>query len=57
VRRHIAFGTCEDIASLSMKMIETKKQLVFPLVFKLIELALLLLVVGVPRPGVPWADE
>jgi hypothetical protein len=40
-----------------MKMIETKKQLVFPLVFKLIELALLLLVVGVPRPGVPWADE
>jgi hypothetical protein len=42
VRRHAAFGTCEDIASLSMKMVETKKHLVFPLVFKLIELALLL---------------
>eukprot|EP00267_Zea_mays_P041426 XP_020393320.1 uncharacterized protein LOC109939546 [Zea mays] len=32
----------EDIASLSMKMVETKKHLVFPLFFKLIELALLL---------------
>jgi hypothetical protein len=42
VRRHAAFGTCEDMASLSMKMVETKKHLVFPLVFKLIELALLL---------------
>jgi hypothetical protein len=44
VRRHAAFGTCEDIASLSMKMVETKKHLMFPLVLKLIELALLLLV-------------
>jgi hypothetical protein len=42
VRRHATFGTCEDIASLSMKMVETKKHLVFPLVFKLIELDLLL---------------
>ena len=42
MRRHATFGTCEDIASLSMKMVETKKHLVFPLVFKLIELALLL---------------
>jgi hypothetical protein len=33
---------CEDIASLSIKMVQTEKHGVFPLVYKLIELALLL---------------
>ena len=42
VRRHAAFSTCEDIASLSIKMVQTGKHVVFPLVYKLIELALLL---------------
>ena len=42
VRRHVAFGNCEDIASLSVKMVQTGKHTVFPLVYKLIELALLL---------------
>jgi hypothetical protein len=42
VRRHSAFATCEDIASLSIKMVETGKHVVFPLAYKLIELALLL---------------
>jgi hypothetical protein len=42
VRRHAAFSTCEDIASLSIKMVQTGKDVVFPLVYKLIELALLL---------------
>jgi hypothetical protein len=41
VRRNAAFVTCEDIASLSIKMVHTEKH-VFPLVYKLIELALLL---------------
>jgi hypothetical protein len=44
VRRHAAFSTCEDIATLSIKMVLTGKHVVFPLVYKLIELALLLLV-------------
>jgi hypothetical protein len=41
VRRNADFVTCEDIASLSIKMVHTEKH-VFPLVYKLIELALLL---------------
>lgn len=41
VRRNAAFASCTDIASLSRKMIETEKHLAFPLVYKLIELALL----------------
>ncbi|XP_022679069.1 uncharacterized protein LOC101754922 isoform X1 [Setaria italica] len=41
VRRHAAFANCKDIASLSQKMVETEKHLLFPLVYKLIELALL----------------
>jgi hypothetical protein len=42
VKRHASFVTCEDIQSLSMKMVQTEKHLVFPLVYKLIELALIL---------------
>jgi hypothetical protein len=42
VRRRAAFSTCEDIAFLSIKMFQTGKQIVFPLAYKLIELALLL---------------
>ena len=41
VRRHAAFANCKDIESLSQKMVETEKHLLFPLVYKLIELALL----------------
>ncbi|CAN6175040.1 unnamed protein product [Urochloa humidicola] len=41
VRRHAAFASCTDIASLATKMVETEKHLAFPLVYKLIELALL----------------
>jgi hypothetical protein len=36
------FATCEDIESLSVKMVQTGKHVVFPLVYKLIKLALLL---------------
>lgn len=42
VRRHVSFSTCQDLESLATKMVETEKYLVFPLVYKLIELALLL---------------
>jgi hypothetical protein len=42
VRRHAAFASCKDVASLAMKMVETGKHLVFPLVYKLIELVLIL---------------
>jgi hypothetical protein len=42
VRIHSAFSTCGDLESLAMKMVETEKHLVFPLVYKLIELALIL---------------
>ncbi|XP_044947685.1 zinc finger MYM-type protein 1-like [Hordeum vulgare subsp. vulgare] len=42
LRNHVAFSTCKDVESLARKMVETEKQLVFPLVYKLIELALLL---------------
>ena len=42
VRRLHAFSSCKDIESLAAKMVETEKHLVFPLVYKLIELALIL---------------
>jgi hypothetical protein len=42
LRNHAAFSTCNDFESLAAKMVETEKHLVFPLVYKLIELALLL---------------
>jgi hypothetical protein len=42
VRIHSAFSTCKDLESVAMKMVETEKHLVFPLVYKLIELALIL---------------
>ena len=42
VKRHASFSTCDDVQSLAMKMVETEKHLVFPLVYKLIELALIL---------------
>ncbi|XP_023157861.1 uncharacterized protein [Zea mays] len=42
VRRHAAFSTCTDIASLASKMVETEKHKVFRLVYRLIELALIL---------------
>jgi hypothetical protein len=41
VRRHAAFANCTNIESLATKMVATEKHLVFPLVYKLIELALL----------------
>jgi hypothetical protein len=41
VRGHAAFANCTDIESLATKMVATEKHLVFPLVYKLIELALL----------------
>lgn len=42
VRRVDDFTTCHDLGSLAMKMVETQKHIVFPLVYRLIELALLL---------------
>ncbi|XP_058742129.1 uncharacterized protein LOC131614578 [Vicia villosa] len=42
VKRHASFTSCEDVQSLAMKMVQTEKHLVFPLVYKLIELALIL---------------
>jgi len=42
VKRHASFSSCEDVQSLAMKMVETEKHLVFSLVYKLIELALIL---------------
>ena len=42
VRRHTSFSTCVDVQSLAMKMVQTDKHFVFPLVYKLIELALIL---------------
>ncbi|XP_045801769.1 uncharacterized protein LOC123898602 [Trifolium pratense] len=42
VRRHVSFSTCEDVQSLALKMVQTDKRFVFPLVYKLIELALIL---------------
>jgi hypothetical protein len=42
VKRHDSFSTYEDVQSLAMKMIQTKKHLEFPSVYKLIELTLIL---------------
>ncbi|XP_039688060.1 zinc finger MYM-type protein 1-like [Medicago truncatula] len=42
MKRHASFSSCEDVQSLAMKMVQTEKHLVFPLVYKLIELALIL---------------
>jgi hypothetical protein len=42
VRIHSAFSTCGDLESLAMNMVGREKYLVFPLVCKLIELALIL---------------
>ena len=37
VKRHDSFSTCDDVKSLAMKMVETEKHLVFPLVYKLFQ--------------------
>jgi hypothetical protein len=42
VRIYSYFSTCTNLESLSIKMVETGKHLVFPLVYKLIELSLIL---------------
>ncbi|KAK2429994.1 zinc finger MYM-type protein [Trifolium repens] len=42
MKRYVSFSTCEDIQSLTMKIVQTNKHLVFPLVYKLIELTLIL---------------
>jgi hypothetical protein len=42
VKRHASFSTCEDVQSLSMKMVQNEKHSVFSLVYRLIELALIL---------------
>ncbi|XP_057441859.1 uncharacterized protein LOC130733649 [Lotus japonicus] len=42
VKSHASFSTCDNVASLAMKMVQTDKHLLFPLVYKLIELALIL---------------
>jgi hypothetical protein len=42
VRRVEDFIGCHDLASLAMKMVETQRHIVFPLVYHLIELALVL---------------
>jgi hypothetical protein len=44
VRRLEEFRVCHDFASLAIKMVELKRHIVFPLVYRLIELAMLLLV-------------
>ncbi|MCH89878.1 zinc finger MYM-type protein 1-like [Trifolium medium] len=42
VKRHASVFTCEDVQSLAMKMVQTEKHLIFSLVYKLIELTLIL---------------
>jgi hypothetical protein len=42
LRNHVAFSSCKDVEILAIKMVETDKHLAFSLVYKLIELALLL---------------
>ncbi|KAH7676979.1 Ribonuclease H-like protein [Dioscorea alata] len=42
VRRNSDFSSCHDLASLAVKMVQTDKHLTFPLVYRLIELALIL---------------
>ena len=44
VRRLEEFRVCHDLASVAIKMVELKRDIVFPLAYRLIELALLLLV-------------
>ncbi|XP_050220148.1 uncharacterized protein LOC126670457 [Mercurialis annua] len=42
VRKSSDFTSCHDLASLARKMVQTYRHLVFPLVYRLIELALIL---------------
>jgi hypothetical protein len=42
VRRVPEFSGCTDLRSLAMKMVETERHMMFPSVYRLIELALLL---------------
>jgi hypothetical protein len=42
LRNHVLFCACNDLESLGKKIVETKKHLVFSLVYKLIKLAMLL---------------
>jgi hypothetical protein len=42
VRRLEEFRVCHDLANLAIKMVELKRHIVFPLVYRLIELAILL---------------
>jgi hypothetical protein len=42
MKRYVSFSTSEDVQSLIVKMVKTHKHLVFLLVYKLIELALIL---------------
>ena len=42
MKRHASFTSCGDVQGLAMKMVQNEKHLVFPLVYKLIELALIL---------------
>lgn len=39
---HASFSSCEDVQILAIKMVQNEKHLIFPLVYKLIELALIL---------------
>jgi hypothetical protein len=48
VRGHVEFTSCHDVASLAAKMVETKQHLNFPLVYRFMELALLLPVAAAP---------
>jgi len=42
VKRHASFSSCEDVQILAIKMVQIEKHLVFSLVYKLIELTLIL---------------
>jgi hypothetical protein len=42
MKRHVSFFPCENVQSLTIKMIKTDKHLVLSLVYKLIELPLIL---------------
>ncbi|XP_050220151.1 uncharacterized protein LOC126670458 [Mercurialis annua] len=42
VRKSSDFTNCHDLASLAIKMVQTSRHLLFPLVYRLIELALIL---------------
>ena len=45
VKRSSDFVECHDLASLAMKLVEIRKHLVFPLIYRLIEFALILHVI------------